>query len=470
MTGEPWRMSLVEAADAIRRKEISSLELTETCLARIECLQPTLNCFLTVDREGVLEAAKAADAAVGRGDDIGPLHGVPLAHKDIFHRKGQITTCGSKRVQQPVANKTATVLSRLSGAGALYLGSLNLSQLCYNPYGFNNDYGHCRNPWNSEHISGGSSSGSCAAVSARLVFGALGSDTGGSIRLPASMCGVVGLLPTYARVSRFGFVPQAISLDNVGALARTVRDCARLLKVIAGPDPNDPTCSSEPAPDYESTLDDGIAGCKIGIPSEVIYDNVTSEVENIMENSLDIYRDLGCELVDVTLPNPSELNILADIVELSEVAAFHAKGLRDNAEAYHEIFRNRIFLGMCIPASKYVEALRMRARMLDRYIAEVFEKVDVLHIPVMPAPVPTISQIEETLSKRPDLNLELVGRNTQMFNYLGLPALAVPGGFASNGLPIGFQLVGRPFSEPILLNIGHSFQAATDYHSLVPEP
>ena len=258
-------MTLVDVAHAIRHKKVSSLDVTKACLDRLERLQPDLNCFLSHEPDGALAAAHAADVAVARGNAHGPLHGVPLAHKDIFHRRGQATTCGSRLFGRRVADSTSTVLARLSAAGAISLGTLNLSQLCYNPYGFNDDFGRCRNPWKLDRISGGSSSGSASAVAARIVFAAMGSDTGGSIRLPAAMCGVVGLLPTRTRVSSHGVVPLTFSLDNTGPIARSVRDCARLLRVIAGSDPLDPCCSHALVPDYEAEMNEGVGGCRIGV-------------------------------------------------------------------------------------------------------------------------------------------------------------------------------------------------------------
>lgn len=461
-------MSLVEVAQAIRHKKVSSLDVTQACLGRLERLQPDLNCFLAREPDGALAAARAADAAVARGDACGPLHGVPLAHKDIFHRRGRATTCGSRLFDRRVADDTSTVLVRLSAAGAISLGTLNLSHLCYNPYGFNDDHGRCRNPWKLDRISGGSSSGSAAAVAARIVFAALGSDTGGSIRLPAAMCGVVGLLPTRTRVSAHGVVPLTFSLDNTGPIARSVHDCARLLGVIAGSDPLDPCCSHAPVPDYEAELNGRVGGRRIGV-APALYDGLAVEVERTLRESLDVYRWLGCAIVDVEVPDLDGLNALADIIELSEVATVYGKAYREHEPWFHAILRDRIQIGLCISAADYLEALRARGRKLVDFIDRVFKVVDVLHLPVTPTPAPAALDIASRLAGNPDVNLELVGRMTQFANYLGVPALSVPCGFSGDRLPIAFQLLGPPFSEPLLFRIGHAFQSVTEHHLTVPD-
>ncbi len=289
--------SLTDTADAIRDKRVSSRELVEACLARIDRLQPTLNCFISLDAERALAGADAADAAVARGDATGPLHGVPLAHKDMYYRKGIVCTCGSKIRREFVPDRTATVLERLTAAGALNLGGLNMAEFAVGPTGHNVHWGDCHNPWNPAHITGGSSSGSGSAVAGRLVFGALGSDTGGSVRLPSTMCGLVGIEPTQTRVSRYGIMGLSFSLDNVGPLTRTARDCARVLGVIAGHDPKDPTSSAMPVPDYEAELDGGISGLRVGVPGNYYYDGADDEVRALMKASLEQLEELGARVV-----------------------------------------------------------------------------------------------------------------------------------------------------------------------------
>ncbi len=274
MSEELTHLSLTDVAEAIRTKQVSAVEVTAACLRRIERLQPKLNCFISIEAEAALKAAAVADADLARGVLRGSLHGVPLAHKDMFYRAGQVSTCGSKINRDFVPDHTATVLSRLEAAGAIYLGGLNMAEFALGPTGHNEHWGHCRNPWNPDYITGGSSSGSGSAVAARLTYGALGSDTGGSVRMPAGVCGVVGLKPTWGRVSRYGVMPLSFSLDTVGPLARTVQDCACLTRIIAGSDPMDSTSSTALVPDYEATLSEGMKGIKIGVPTNYYYDEL----------------------------------------------------------------------------------------------------------------------------------------------------------------------------------------------------
>jgi aspartyl-tRNA(Asn)/glutamyl-tRNA(Gln) amidotransferase subunit A len=320
-----------------------------------------------------------------------------------------------------------------------------MSQLCYNPYGFNDDYGRCCNPWGLDRISGGSSSGSAAAVAAGIIFGALGSDTGGSIRLPAAMCGVVGLLPTRGRVSVKGLVPLAFSLDNVGPIARNIRDCGRLLGVIAGRDPLDRCSSDAPVPNYEADL-------------------FGRSIRRKIEDSLDVYRSLGCAITRIEIPDFDEINAFADVIELSEIASIYGMTYREHKDKIHPILRDRIEIGLGIPAAEYFEARDLRDQKVKRFINHVFDVVEVMLLPVTPTVAPKAVDISSQLTENPDANMELVGRMTQFANYLGVPALSVPCGFSLDRLPIAFQLVGPPFSESILFQIGHAFESVTEHH------
>jgi aspartyl-tRNA(Asn)/glutamyl-tRNA(Gln) amidotransferase subunit A len=316
-------LSLCEVAAAIRERRLTSVEVTRACLARAEACQTQLNTFISMDAGTALEAAATADAALARGDAVGPLHGVPLAHKDMFYRQGRTATCGSIIRRNFVPDCTATVLRRLDDAGALDLGGLNMSEFAAGPTGHNEHYGHCHNPWNTEHISGGSSSGSGASTAARLVFGAMGSDTGGSVRLPAAMCGVVGLKPTYGRISRYGGMPRAWSMDTMGPLARTVADCALLTQTIAGSDPDDASSSPEPVPDYLSRLDLGVKGWRIGVPRGYFYEQTSETVGGALEESLQVLEAAGAKLVAVDVPDIEPLYALGDTLSKSEAASIH---------------------------------------------------------------------------------------------------------------------------------------------------
>jgi aspartyl-tRNA(Asn)/glutamyl-tRNA(Gln) amidotransferase subunit A len=460
-------LDLVEAAAAIRARRLSSEEVTRACIARAERAQPSLNAFISLDAEGALAAARAADRAQAAGRELGPLHGVPLAHKDMFYRRGRVVTCGSRIRADFVPELTATALERLDRAGAIDLGGLNMSEFACNPYGLNVLVGRAKNPWAPERIAGGSSRGSAVAVASRLVYGSLGSDTGGSVRLPAAICGVVGLLPTNGRISRHGVMKLSFSVDNVGPLTRTVRDGARLLRVIAGPDAMDPTASMEPVPDYEAGLEGPLAGRRIGVPARHFHDAVAPDVRAALEGSLEVYRAAGALLVEVEAPEPALFDALANTIILAEAATIHAAWMRARAADYTPLVYERIAFGFSFPATSYVEALSVRGRLLAEFLETVFAQVDVLHTPLLSRPPPAMAEIEAALAEKADLTFDLA-RNTRLFNYLGLPALSVPCGFSKDGMPVAFQLVGRPFAEPLLFNLGHAYQAATDHHRRVP--
>ena len=362
---------------------------------------------------------------------------------------------------------TATALARLDSAGAIDLGGLNMSEFACNPFGLNVLVGRARNPWNPTCIAGGSSSGSAAAVAAGLVYGSLGSDTGGSVRLPAGICGVVGLLPTSGRISRYGVMPLSFSLDSAGPLARTVRDCARLTQVVAGTDPLDPTSADSTVPDFEAALESPIEGLRIGVPIRHHWEGLAADVKARLEASLDVFRDLGAEIVEVTPPDPRPIDSLANMVILSEAAAIHRRWLKDRADEYTPLVRDRIRFGFSFPAARYVEALSLRGTMLNRYLDAVFSRVDVLHLPLLARPVPAMAAVETELAAGPDLSFNLA-HNTRLLNYLGLPALAIPCGLDDAGLPVAFQLTGPPFSEARLFNAGHVFQSVTDFHRQWP--
>ena len=461
-------MTLCDAAAAMRGGHLSSREVVQSAIERTERLQARLNAFISLDADRALAAADRADASLARGETAGPLHGVPLAHKDMFYRAGRTVTCGSRLRRDFVPDYTASVLARLDGAGAIDLGGLNMSEFACNPFGLNVLCGRARNPWNPECIAGGSSSGPGAAVAAGLVYGSFGSDTGGSVRLPAGICGVVGLLPTNGRISRYGMMPLSFSLDNAGPLARTVRDCARLMQVAAGTDPLDPTSAASSVPDYEAALEVPVNGLRVGVPTRHHWDNLAAGVKSRLEASLDVFRAMGAEIVDVVPPDPRPLDSLANMIILSEAAAIHRRWLKERPEDYTPLVRDRIRFGLSFPAARYVEALSLRGSLLNRYLDAVFSEADVLHVPLLAQPVPTMAAVEADLAGGPDLSFNLA-HNTRLFNYLGLPALAIPCGLDDNGLPVAFQLAGPPFAEARLLNAGHQFQTATDYHQHWPD-
>ncbi len=451
-------LTLAEAAEAVAGKKVSSVELTRNCLERLENLHPKLNCLAGMDAEQALSDAEAADAELASGRLRGALHGVPLAHKDMFYRRGRISGCGSRIRAGFVPEVTSTALRRLDAAGALDIARLQMVEFAYGLTGHNEVHGNTRNPWNVEYIPGGSSSGPAAAVGGRLIYGALGSDTGGSIRFPASCCGLVGMKPTYGRVSRFGVMPLAASLDHVGPLTRGVADAALILREISGADPDDPTCAAKPVTDYTSNIRNSIKGIRLGVPASYFTEGLHDEVRVCMEHSLDVFKQAGAELVEVKMPESFSIsNAMVNLITGAEGAAIHSNWLRERSEEYGSQTRERFMAGLLYPATDYLEALNLRKLVLEEFLQEVLGKADILHAPVSLLPVPTLA--ESDLKANPGFleYINQLGHCTRPFDYLGLPALTVPAGHTANGLPTGFQLVGHPFDE------GRLFQCASIY-------
>jgi aspartyl-tRNA(Asn)/glutamyl-tRNA(Gln) amidotransferase subunit A len=458
---------LVEVADALARGDVSSEALTRQCLERLERIGRPLNAVIELD-QSALDAAREADKRRATGERAGPLAGVPLAHKDLFYRAGKRCTCGSRIRDRAVADSTATVMQRLDAAGAVNLGSLALAEFALSPTGYNEFYGHGRNPWNPQHCSGGSSHGSGIAVAARLVYGSLGSDTGGSIRYPAAMCGITGLKPTFGRVPRTGVMPLAWSLDTVGPLARSARDCARLLRAIAGPDPADGHALDVPVPDYEAGLTGDIRGLRIAVPRRYYRELVTGEVEHALEESLAVLRARGAVVVTTDVPDMELLNCMMALVMSVEAATIHRSGLAERPGDYAEQVRARIEPGLYYPATRYAEALAMRSRLTREYLDAAMRDADLIHVPALPFAVPSIAATTDGSPQDVARAIASVTQCVRAVNYLGLPALSVPAGFTAGPLPVAFQLIGRPFDEGTLLRVADAFQRDTGWHRAMP--
>jgi aspartyl-tRNA(Asn)/glutamyl-tRNA(Gln) amidotransferase subunit A len=465
---EPALMSLTSVARAIAEKRLSSREATKSCLDRIAQWQPRLNAFMAVEAEAALAAADAADAALAKGNVSGALHGVPLAHKDMYYDEGRVVTCGSKIRRDYVATTTSTALQRLKDAGTIRLGSLQMAEFAYGPTGHNSHYGPVHNPWGIDHITGGSSSGSGSAAAARLTFAALGSDTGGSIRMPAHFCGVTGLKTTYGRISRAGAMPLSQSLDTVGPLARTAEDCALLLGLMAGADADDPTAFSGPVPDYMAATREPIKGLKIGVPTAFYVDDLDPEVARILDETLAVLKKEGANVVQVELPDQRQLTAACQLVLATEAAAFHKRWLIERPQDYGAQVLMRLQNGLAIPGVSYLEAMRWRGPALAAHIAAV-AGVDAVIAPVAPVAAPTIAESDVGNSPDAEAVIQRLTRFTRPINYLGLPSLSIPTGFTRSGLPVGMQLIGRSFDEAMLLRIGAAFQRATDFHDTAPK-
>jgi len=468
MSAEPALLSLTAVAQAIAQKRLSSHEVTQSCLERIAKWQPRLNAFMAIEADAALAAADAADAALSKGDHQGALHGVPLAHKDMYYDKGHVVTCGSKIRRDFVATTTSTALQRLKDAGTVRLGSLQMVEFAYGPTGHNVHHGAVHNPFAVDHITGGSSSGSGSAVAARLTFAALGSDTGGSIRMPAHFCGVTGLKTTWGRISRAGAMPLSQSLDTVGPLARNAEDCALLLGLMAGADPLDPTAMAGPVPDYAAATRQSIKGLRIGVPTAFYVDDLDPEVARILDETVAVLKREGATIVAVELPDQRQLTAACQLVLAVEAAAFHKRWLIERPGDYGPQVLMRLQNGLAIPGVSYLEAMRWRGPALAAFNAAV-EGVDAVIAPVAPVPAPTIAESDVGNSPGAEAVIQRLTRFTRPINYLGLPSLSIPSGFTGGGLPVGMQLIGRSFDEAMLLRIGAAFQRATDFHDRVPE-
>ena len=454
-----WTLSSL--AESIRSGRLSPTELVESCLGRIG--ESRLNAFITVCGEQALEAAKQSEIGLARGELRGPLHGVPLAFKDLFHIDGMPTTCGTALRDYFVDAQTATTVARLQDAGAITLGKLNMTELAMSPFGENPSYGDVRNPWSTDRSAGGSSSGAAAAVASGLVPGALGSDTGGSVRQPAAYCGIVGLKPTYGRVSRAGVMPLAWSLDHVGPMARTVRDTALLLSVIAGQDPSDRTTSAIPPEDYVALIDEDCPRFRLGVPDDHFWNGVEGELESAIRGVADVYAMLGADLADIEVGDVTAINGLSSLITRSEGCAVHGAFADGHPGVLSPLIAERLRLGRQVLAYDYLQAQRLRNHLTRAFVDCVFGKVDFVIAPVAPGVAPLLSDL---MSGDFGQQLERMGHltsATRPFNGFGLPAVSVPCGFSAGGLPLAFQLIGRPFDEGRLLQVAHRYEQAFEW-------
>jgi aspartyl-tRNA(Asn)/glutamyl-tRNA(Gln) amidotransferase subunit A len=462
-------LSMTEAADAFARGEVTAEAMVRACLARIDAHDGKVNAVIRLDREAALEAAAQQDRGRAAGLALGPLAGAPMMHKDMYYRQGRVSTCGSLIRRDFVPRTTATVLRRLDAAGAIDMGTLNMAEFAQNPTGHNRHFGDCHNPWNLAYCTGGSSSGSGAGVAARFFTAALGSDTGGSIRLPATLCGVTGLKPTQTRVSRHGVMPLSFSADNVGPLVRTARDAARFLAVTAGHDPEDPTSAREPVPDYEAALSGDGRGLRIVVAESGFLDGVEAPVLAAFEAALAVLAGRGATVTRIAAPALMRaINAYTAVLSRVEGAAIHANWMRERAADYAIHLSARLYGGYALPGHVYVEALSRRGPLLRRFVAEVMGGADLVATPTLRTRVPTLAETDIDADPANWSRFMAVSANTRPFNYLGLPTVSVPCGFDDRGLPVGLQLAGRPFAEATVLRAADAFQRDTDWHRRPP--
>ena len=463
-------LNISQLALLIKGRQVSPVDLVNAFLDRIDRLDDQTNAFITVMRDEAMEAARDAETAIAAGNYLGPLHGVPIGLKDLFYTRGVTTTAGSKvkRWVEFVPEQDATVVTRFRQSGAIILGKLNMHKFAAGATNYNPHYGPSHNPWALDHITGGSSGGSGAAVAASLCAAAMGTDTGGSVRLPSALCGIVGLKPTYGRVSRFGIVPLSWSLDHAGPMTKSVEDAAIIMNVISGYDPRDPASADVSVPDFTEALEEGIKSLRLRIPREHFFDSAQQEVRDAVERALAVLEELGASLVEVSLPSVSSVSRFHHVVSMSEAASFHERTIRDHAEELTPNVRERFETGRILTGVQYIRALRARARVRNE-VLQVWQQVDALVAPTTLITAPKIGQDTVITDRGKDPTLSFLSRNTAPFNDSGVPACTVPCGFDSRGLPIGLQIAGRPFDEETVLRVAHAYEQATDWHILDPE-
>ena len=454
-------LTIAEAADLLARREIASVELTEAHLRRIDAHDTHLNSFITITSDHALTQARAADAELTRGVRRGPLHGIPLALKDLYDTAGIRTTAGSTFFADRVPDTDARAVTLLYQAGAVLLGKLNMHEWALGVTNINPHYGPSRNPWDPSRITGGSSGGAAAALAAGLCMGALGSDTGGSIRIPASLCGIVGLKPTFGRVSLQGVIPLSWNLDHAGPMARTVTDAALLLQAIAGYDPDDPVSVALPVDNLLATLDAGVTGWRIALATDAHFGEADPEVISAVRRAATVFEELGARVEAVDLSQGREAAQMNALMTTSDAAAFHRDRLRDHPHRFGADVLARMERGAQFTSTEYILARRFQSewrRRLERF----FDQFDLLLTPATPITAPVIEGLDSIEAARQ------LTRCTAPFNLAGLPALSLPCGLSAAGLPIGLQIVAAPWNEARVLRAGRAFENATQWHRQTP--
>ncbi|HET7185622.1 MAG TPA: amidase [Terriglobales bacterium] len=450
-------ITLTKASELLREKTISPVELTRACLERMERLDGTLNAFITVTDEWALQQARVAEDEIANGRYRGPLHGIPVALKDLIDTAGVRTTAASALFQDRVPSEDATVVRRLKVEGAVLLGKTNLHEFAYGGSGVVSYYGAVRNPWAREHIAGGSSSGAAAAVASGMCFAAIGTDTAGSIRLPAACCGIVGLKPTYGLVSARGVIPLAWSYDHVGPLTRSVADAALVLQAIAGYDAGDITSRELPEVDYAEGLEEETHSLRLGIVRQFFFDDLETDVAAAINNALQVLETLTYEMSDASLPIDTDRTVQA-----AESYAYHESFIRDHAEHYQPETLRRLQRGESVTAREYI-LKRNELDQLRKGARDLFSDYDLLVTPASPAVAPALADLQVNPDDLRRRELILL-RNTRPFNVLGLPAISVPCGFSRAGLPIGLQIAGAPGDDARVLLLAHKYEQATEWH------
>jgi aspartyl-tRNA(Asn)/glutamyl-tRNA(Gln) amidotransferase subunit A len=467
MYNELASKSIGELSPLICEKQISPVEVTEAILDRVEKYNPQVNAYIKVNADQAMESAKEAESEIMKGHYRGALHGIPMALKDIFYVKGEVATMGSKIHKDFVADYDATVVSKLKEAGVVFTGTLNMHEYAWGGTNNNPHFGPCRNPWNLETIPGGSSGGSGAAVAADMTIASLGTDTGGSIRIPASFCGIVGLKPTHGRVSKYGVFPLSWSLDHIGPMTKTVTDAAILMEAIAGYDKNDPTTIDIPTASYTDYLSEDIKGLVIGINEEYYFKDVDQGVEKLVRDGIEILKAMGVEVKTVSIPSIKHSYFTEMMTILGEASAIHHNNLKKRSQDFGEDVRLSLELGEIPSAVDYVQAQQMRRKLIHDF-DQVFKSIDLLIAPTMPFTAPIIGQATTMINDQKISVFDNLIRFQSPSNLTGLPSLTLPCGL-SKGMPVGMQLIGKAFREEILLKVAYAFERSNSSGSQKPQ-
>jgi len=460
-------LSAGQLARLIQKKEVSPVEVVKAHLSRIEALEPKLNSFITLLPEQAIASARHAEKEIQAGRYLGPLHGIPLGLKDLFYVKGIRNTSGSKIFDHFIPDFDSTIGQRLKEAGAILLGKLNMHPFAYGPTGENEEYGHMHNPWNPALIAGGSSGGSGSAVASGQCTLAMGSDTGGSVRIPAALCGMVGFKPTYGRLSRYGITPLSWSQDHTGPITRTVEDCALVMNAVAGYDSNDPTSVHLSVPDYTKALTGQIKGLRVGVVKEFFEVPIESQVKEYVWKAIEKLGELGAIVSEVSWPIYQYAMAIASVIQMAEATAYHSKLLREKVSEIYPPARLRLEAGIFISATDYIQAQRARI-LFYRQSLHLLKENDLVAGPTVPVTAFPIGTTGLTVSGQKVNVISLLTQYTRPFNLNGFPAITVSCGFSKEGLPIALQLAGRPFDEETVLRVAHTYEQATDWHSRRP--
>ncbi|MEO2142156.1 MAG: amidase [bacterium] len=460
-------MSAGDLSKLVQSKEISPVEIIEAHLTRIDATEPVLNSFITLLADQARKAARKAEKDIQAGRYKGPLHGIPVALKDLYNTGGVRTTSGSRIFDTFIPTEDCTVAAKFHQAGAILLGKLNMHQFAYGPTGENPDYGHMHNPWNPDMVTGGSSGGSGSAAAAGQCTITTGSDTGGSIRIPAALCGIVGLKPTYGLVSRYGLSSLSWSLDHPGPMTRTVEDTAITMNVIAGHDPKDVASAKVDIPDYTSALTGDVKGLRIGIVKEYFEAPLDPQVRKAVMDAISLLESMGAEIKEVSYPMFNQSQAISSTVLMAEATAYHRDLLEKDGHQLYEPVRQRLEAGLFISAAEYLRAQQARS-IFDQQGRRLLDEVDLLAGPTEPVTAPKILASKVMAGEQEVGVVGALTQYTRPYNINGFPAISVPCGFSDDGMPIGLQLAGRPFDELTVLRAAHAYEQANDWHTRRP--